>query len=159
MNSQLQSARWLEENGPKEMELLFRALVFQPSVPILIADNDRYYREASVGAGNFLGLPREKIIGRSLDDFADPGFKPVLLERWRTFLQNGSQEGTLPLTGPDGTIREVEYSAKGNVLPIRHLIVLSDKKPKSKSVGTPKGARTGPRSLILLGCGTTHCSC
>jgi PAS domain S-box-containing protein len=141
MNSQLQSARWLAENGPREMELLFRTLVFQPSVPILIADNDRYHREASVGAGNFLGLPREKIIGRSLDDFADPSFKPVLLERWRRFLQHGSQEGTLPLAGPGGTIRVVEYSAKGNVLPIRHLIVLSDKKPKSNGVETPKGGK------------------
>jgi formate hydrogenlyase transcriptional activator len=29
--------------------------------------------------------------------------------------------------GPDGTPRDVEYTAKGNVLPVRHLIVLHDK--------------------------------
>ena len=41
---------WLTENGPRELEQLFRAVVFNPSSPILVADNDGQYREASVGA-------------------------------------------------------------------------------------------------------------
>lgn len=136
--SQPLATRWLSENGPKELELLFRAIVFHPSVPIVLADDDRHYREASVGASKLLGLPREKIIGRSLDDFAEPGFKPTLSERWRSFLEDGEQEGTLQLVGPDGTPRDVEYTAKGNVLPVRHLLVLRD---KSKSAEADKDAR------------------
>ncbi len=129
MASQPQAAGWLTEHGPKELELLFRAIVFHPSVPILLADNDRHYQEASVGASKLLGLPREKLIGRSLDEFAEPSFRPVISERWRTFLKEGEQQGTLKLVGPDGGPREVEYSAKGNVLPVRHLLVLHDKNP------------------------------
>jgi len=129
---------WLTENGPKELESLFRAIVFHPSAPILLADDDRNYTEASVGAGKLLGLPRAKIIGKNLDDFADPGFKPVLSERWRAFLEEGEQVGTLPLVGPDGAPREVEYTAKGNVLPVRHLLVLRDKsKRESDGDATP----------------------
>jgi formate hydrogenlyase transcriptional activator len=127
MASQPQAAGWLVEHGPKELELLFRAIVFHPSVPILLTDNNRRYQEASVGASKLLGLPREKIIGRSLDDFAEPSFKPVISDRWQAFLKEGEQQGTLPLVGPDGGVREVEYTAKGNVLPVRHLLVLSDK--------------------------------
>ena len=127
MASQPQVAGWLAENGPKELELLFRAIVFHPSTPILLTDDDRRYRDASVGASKLLGLPREKIIGRSLDDFAAPNVKPVISERWRAFLEEGEQEGTLQLVGPDGGPRDVEYSAKGNVLPVRHLLVLHDK--------------------------------
>ena len=128
MASQPQTDAWLLEHGPKELELLFRAIVFQPSTPILLADNNRQYREASVGASKLLGLPREKIIGRSLDDFAKPSFKPVLSELWRAFLDEGEQEGTLQLVvGPDGGPRDVEYLAKGNVLPVRHVLVLRDK--------------------------------
>jgi formate hydrogenlyase transcriptional activator len=129
------AARWLEENGPRELELLFRAIVYHPAAPILIADNDGNYREASTGAGKLLGLPREKIIGRKLDDFAEPGFKPQISELWRAFLDNGEQEGTLQLQGTDGSLRDVAYTAKKDVLPVRHVLVLHEKAPPSPIAG------------------------
>jgi formate hydrogenlyase transcriptional activator len=130
MPSQPQVSDWLAENGPKELEQLFRAIVYHPSVPILLADNDRRYLEVSVGASKLLGLPRDKIIGRRLDDFAEPSSKLVISERWRAFLKQGEQQGTLHLVSPDGDPRDVEYSAKGNVLPVRHLLVLHAKTTK-----------------------------
>jgi formate hydrogenlyase transcriptional activator len=122
--SPAQETGWLLENGPRELELLFRAIVYHPSVPILIADDDRNYQDASSGAGKLLGLSRDMVIGRKLDDFTDPAFKPQISEMWRTFLGEGEQAGTLRLAGPDGAQWDVEYSAKGNVLPVRHLLVL-----------------------------------
>jgi len=104
---------WLSENGPRELELLFRAIVHHPSEPILIADNDRHNLDASSGAGKLLGLSREQLIGSSLDDFVEPASKPKMSELWQAFLQNGEQEGTLSLVSPDGSPREVEYAAKG----------------------------------------------
>ena len=133
---------WLIKNGPKELELLFRAIVFQPSTPILLADNDRHYREASVGAVALLGVPREKIIGQSLDDFADPAIKPAIPKLWDEFLREGEQEGTLRLLGSDGTPREVEYTVKGNVLPVRHLMVLRGKAAKAAVGGQARAANT-----------------
>ncbi len=130
MSSQPQAENWLFANGPKELELLFRAIVFYPSAPILLTDNDRQCREASVGASKLLGVPRENIIGRSLDDFTEPSFKAVISERWSTFLEEGQQVGTLQLVGPDGNSRDVEYSAKGNVLPVRDVLVLREKTEK-----------------------------
>ncbi len=125
--SQSQATQWLVENGPRELEVLFRAIVYHPASPILIADNDRNYRDASAGAGKLLGIPREKIIGSKMDDFAAPSFKPQISQLWRAFLEQGEQEGTLQLLSPDGKLREVEYTAKGNVLPVRHVLVLRDK--------------------------------
>ena len=125
--SQPEATRWLVENGPKELELLFRAIVYHPSAPILIADNDRNYRDASAGAGKLFGLPRDEIIGRRMDDFVAPSFKPQISQLWQAFLEQGEQEGTLKLVTPDGDLREVEYTAKGNVLPVRHVLVLRHK--------------------------------
>jgi formate hydrogenlyase transcriptional activator len=133
--SQPQPSNWLFEHGPEELEVLLRAVVFHPTTPILLADNDRLSREASVGVSKLLGLPREKIIGRKLDDFAEPEFKPIIPEKWRAFLKEGQQEGTLQLVGPDGQPREVAYLAKGNVLPVRHLLVLSDKAAAASAAG------------------------
>src|SRR5882724_2436016 len=90
-------ARWLLENGPRELEFLFRAVIRQPAASILVADNDRYYHYASVGASRLLGLRREELIGRRLDDFAAPDFRPKIAVFWRSFLAAGSHEGTLRL--------------------------------------------------------------
>jgi PAS domain S-box-containing protein len=140
--SELQPDTWLLENGPGELELLFRAIVFQPSTPILLADSERHYREASVGASMLLGLPREKLIGRSLDDFAESSMKPAIPGLWQEFLKEGEQAGALRLNAADGTAREVEYTAKSNVLPVRHILVLRDKTAASQS-GVDENPLTG----------------
>ena len=127
-----QQVTWLVENGPRELEALLRVIVFHPSAPILLADNDRHSLDASSGAGKLLGIPREAIIGRSLDDFADPSSRPQISELWQAFLERGKQEGTLSLVGPDGKSRQVDYTIKGNVLPVRHLLLLHDKLADAK---------------------------
>src|SRR5580700_1657933 len=105
--SHSQASRWLEENGPRELELLFRAIVYHPSAPILITDDNGNSRDASVGVSKLLGLSREKIIGRPVGDFAQPGCKPQISELWKALQEQGEQEGTLRLMGPNATPREV----------------------------------------------------
>ncbi|MGA3042892.1 MAG: sigma 54-interacting transcriptional regulator [Bryobacteraceae bacterium] len=120
------AARWLVENGPRELEILFRAILYHPSTPILITDDDGNSREASIGLGKLLGLPREKIIGRPVGDFAQPGSKPEISQLWRALQEQGELEGTLRLLRPDRSPLDVAYTAKGNVLPVRHILVLRD---------------------------------
>jgi len=80
-----------------------------------------------VGAGKLLGLTREKILGRPVGEFAHPAFKPQISELWKALQEQGEQAGTLHLAGPDATPRDVEYTAKVNVLPVRNILVLRDK--------------------------------
>jgi formate hydrogenlyase transcriptional activator len=124
--SQPKTSHWLLKNGLKVLELLFRAIICRPSTSVLITDDDRRYRDASPGAAKLLGLPLEKIIDRSLDDFVVPEEKPSIPKLWHAFLNAGEQAGSLQILGPDGTPQKVEYSAKKNVLPVRHLLVLHD---------------------------------
>ncbi len=51
-----ETSGWLVEDGLKELEQLFRAVLSHQSEPILIADNDRCCLDASSGAGKLLGL-------------------------------------------------------------------------------------------------------
>src|SRR5581483_11453082 len=93
----VQQAHWLVENGLKELESLFRTVLYHPSQPILVVDSDRNCLDANSGAGRLLGLPRDQIIGRKIDDFVDPPFLPELELLWVSFLDRGEQEGTFPL--------------------------------------------------------------
>jgi PAS domain S-box-containing protein len=138
------TARWLAENGPRELELLFRAIVYHPSTPILIADDNRRYKEASAGAGKLLGIPREKIIGHQVDDFAEPDSQPHIPEIWDALLEEGEQEGTLSLKDKDGNPRTVEFRAKANVLPVRHILTLREKGVSAAGGSTDRKAAEVP---------------
>ena len=120
------AAQWLVENGPRELELLFRAIVFHPPAPILITDDDGNPKEASVGVGKLLGLTRDEIIGRPVDDFAPADLKPGVTQIWTALQTQEELEGSLRLVAPNGSVRDVDYIAK-NVLPVRHVLVLHDK--------------------------------
>jgi formate hydrogenlyase transcriptional activator len=154
--ARLQTSHWLLENGRNEIELLLRAVIYQTAAPILIADDERNSCDATNGAAKLLGQAREKIIGRKVDEFAEPDFIREIPELWTDFLQNGEQEGTFRLTSADGRRREVDYTAKGNVLPVRHLLLLRDKTPQAQSLPDSKrekietSARTQDFALLLL---------
>jgi formate hydrogenlyase transcriptional activator len=122
-----QAAVWLSEHGPKELELLFRAVVYQTAAPVLVADAVGQCQEASAGASKLLRLPREKIIGRSLDEFTEPASKARAAQLFRALQVYGEQEGALGIALPDAGPQDVKYTAKGNVLPVRHVLVLREK--------------------------------
>jgi len=144
-----QQAIWLVENGLKELGLLFRAVLYHPSEPILIADSDRHCLDANSGAGRLLGLSRDQIVGRRIDDFAEPGFRPQIERLWRAFLEQGEQEGTLSLVSSDGNVLEVDYTAKGRILPEQHLFVLRDR-AKKKIDDDPVSPSVKDYALFLL---------
>ncbi|MEP7352053.1 MAG: PAS domain S-box protein, partial [Acidobacteriota bacterium] len=126
LHAQATSVRWLAENGPAELELIFQAICLPPSMSALLTDDDRLSSAASMGAGKLFGLPRKNLLGCRLDEFEEQDSGPVLSERWESFLNDGYQEGRLRLNGRDGTPRNVHYTAVGNVLPARHLVNLRE---------------------------------
>jgi formate hydrogenlyase transcriptional activator len=107
---------WLLENGPRELEFLFRTIVSYPSAPIVPADNDRHCRETSTGAAQLLALPRQAI-----------GSRPGISEFRPAFRKNGEQAGTLSFVGRDGRLKEADYSAQEDVPPARPVLARRDK--------------------------------
>ena len=126
MASQPRVARWLTQNGPKELEQLFRSIVYHSYSPVLIADDHGNCRDASVGAGKLLGLTRSEIIGRQLAEFTQLGLRPHVSKLLQALDTQGEQTGTLELRGRDANSSELQFIAKANVLPLRHVVALQD---------------------------------
>jgi formate hydrogenlyase transcriptional activator len=133
-------SKWLLKNGPRELELLFRTIVYYPSAPIIVADDEGKLRDASVGLGKLLGLSRKEIIGRTVDDFAPLVAKGRISQLWNGSREQVKQEGTLGLLGPDESLREVDYTIHKNVLPVRHVLALRAK----SATAVPEGAAPEP---------------
>jgi len=127
MVSRPQVSRWLIQNGPKQLEPLFQTIIYHLSAPIFIVDNDGNCQDASAGAVKLLGRLKEQIIGHPVAEFAEASSKPTLVQIFKTLGVNGEQEGTFRLLASDDSVREISYHVKGNVLPGRHLLLLSDK--------------------------------
>jgi PAS domain S-box-containing protein len=127
------NANRLAESGPRELEFLLRAVLYQSSQPVLIADDERNCLDASFGAGKLFGLSRDQIIARRIDQFVAPSFQPQMDQLWQAFLEQGGQDGTLPLVVSGGAAREIGYVASSRILPVRHLLVLHDKTEQKES--------------------------
>ena len=118
------TASLLVRDGLRELELLFGVVFSHSSEPALIADDDRNCLDVSSAAAKLLGLSKPKIVGHTIDDFIGLKAQSQIAERWRTFLEQGEQEGAFQLARSNGSAREVQYIAKSSVLPGRHAFFL-----------------------------------
>lgn len=110
------------ESGPQASTRLRTALE-RSQHPMLIADDQRRWVTGNTAACDLLGIPREEIPWRTMDDFTAPSERKRLEEQWGAFLASGAAEGWYQLYVPDRGPMPVEFSATANVLPARHLSV------------------------------------
>jgi len=101
-----------------------RAVFERSRNAMLIADDDRRYRDVNDAGCRLLGAPRAWILGRRVDDFTPPEGRPLVDAMWRSFLVEGTQAGEFELLLPNGERRTVEYSATANIAPRMHLSIL-----------------------------------
>lgn len=123
----------LIEHGLEELRLLLRAVHYHSSQPIILVDDDRRCLDASFGAGRLLGLSRDEVVARRIDDLVAPGFRSILTARWQLFLDKGEQSDKFPMLLSGGSEREVGYLARARLLPGHHRLVLSAGGPAKSS--------------------------
>jgi PAS domain S-box-containing protein len=144
---------WLQQNGPVQLELLFRSVAFRPTTRLLLVDDERTCQKASAGSGRIVGVAPAAIPLLKIDDLVADEFLPQLEERWRAFLTDGEQEGVLPFERTDGTRRQIGYTARKHVLPGLHLITLCEWKEDSDSPDFARasiGCHVVDSALLLL---------
>jgi PAS domain S-box-containing protein len=110
----------------QQSEQTFRALFENAMDAILIADNEARYVDANPAACALMGMPREVLLGASLEELIRPEARSAARSQWAKFLEEGRQEGVFELIPADGTVRQVEFRARAHFLPNLHLSVLRD---------------------------------
>ena len=91
--------------------------------PMLIADDQRRWVTGNAAACDLLGITWEDIPWHAMDDYTPPSERKTLEEQWQAFLGSGTAEGWYELLVPTLGPTPVEFSARANVLPSRHLAV------------------------------------
>jgi DNA-binding CsgD family transcriptional regulator len=117
---------------------------------ILVVDDQRRCLEANLTACRLLGLPRRAAIGRTVDNFLAPAMRKRLDHVWRAFREGGGHAGPFELSSAAAETSEVHISVTANVLPGRHLIILSSTGTQPPAEAEPQrevtpDANTGPR--------------
>jgi PAS domain S-box-containing protein len=123
-----QARSTLDETNPMQtlqgVENRFRAVFEESSDAMLIANDDGRCVDANQAAGHLFGVPKQQLLGRSIDEFTPDHFD--VDESMAEFQEAGSRRGTFELVRPDGTQRTVEYTAKSDIVSGQHLTILRD---------------------------------
>jgi PAS domain S-box-containing protein len=109
-----------------EGEQPFHAVFDNALEAMLIADDDGNYLDANPAACELFGVTRDELLASNLSRFVEPGREFESAQSWRAFLEAGEQRGLFRLYRPDGQIRDLEYNARANILPGRHLSIMRD---------------------------------
>ena len=91
----------------------------------MVVDDERRCLEANLAACRLLGLPRRAVVGRTFDDFLAPGMRSRVDHVWRAFREGGGHAGPFELSSQAAATEEVHITVTANVLPGRHLLILS----------------------------------
>jgi PAS domain S-box-containing protein len=110
---------------------------------ILVVDDQRNCLEANLSACRLLGLPRTAALGRAVDDFLTPGMRKRLDHVWRAFREGGGHAGPFELNSQAAEAHEVNLSVVANVLPGRHLLILSATESDPDKVDAPQQVQPG----------------
>ena len=88
---------------------------------VLVVNDRRRCAEANEAACELIGLSRDEIVGRRLDALLVPEMRVRLSHVWSAFAEAGGHAGPFVLA----TGIEVQISLTPNLMPDRHLLVLS----------------------------------
>ena len=105
-------------------QVLIEELFSRTESAMLLADDDRRYVDANPPACELLGLTREEILEKKVEDISPPEMRDQVPAIYQAFIEAGSQSGPYTLVRPDGTECPCSYSASANVLPGVHLSIL-----------------------------------
>lgn len=101
-----------------------RAVFERSRNAMLIADDERRFRDVNDAGCRLLGAPRGWILSHRIDDITPSEQRPAMDEMWASFVDQGTQAGEFEVQLPDGRRKTVDYSATAGIMPGLHLSIL-----------------------------------
>jgi two-component system cell cycle sensor histidine kinase/response regulator CckA len=139
------TARKRGEQEAVEAARLWQAAFTSALDAMIVADDSRAIRAANDAACAMLGVERERLVGRSLDDFC---VASAWLRGFRRGATPGEEaRGEVPMTTDIGERLDVEYSLAPHFMPARHLLVLRDVSERKREEAAREAGRAEQRRL------------
>jgi PAS domain S-box-containing protein len=104
----------------------FRAVFENAQDAIIIVDDEGRFVDANPAVEHVLGATREELLGRRPEEFVAGAEHAVIETLRRRLRERGELRAEYEFELPGGDRRWVEYTAKANFLPGRHLAVFRD---------------------------------
>jgi PAS domain S-box-containing protein len=93
---------------------------------IFINDDERRYVDVNPAGCEFLGVSRDDLIGKRIEDFLPPHKAATMNEDWTKKMEAGPARSEWEVIRPDGSVRIADASAHPNFVPGLHIAFLRD---------------------------------
>jgi anti-anti-sigma factor len=91
---------------------------------VLVADDERRCVEATDRACQLLGVRRDQLLAKPIDDWLAADDRAHANSAWSEFLKRGTLTSRIRLRVPAGESAVIEFTATADVVPGRHLVML-----------------------------------
>jgi PAS domain S-box-containing protein len=109
-----------------ESEEQLRAVFESALDAMILLDDARNILEANQRAQELFGYGLAELRSRRWDALVPTGASGSIPEPWRQLLEGATKRGEIDVHRADGSLRHLSFSARANIQPGRHLIILRD---------------------------------
>jgi PAS domain S-box-containing protein len=102
---------------------------------VLLADDERHCVDANHGACRLLGVSRNYLLDRPIDEWLEADDREDTKAAWAELLKRGTLAGRMRLRVAAGDPAAIEFTATAHVAPGRHLVIISP--PASAGASAP----------------------
>ncbi|WP_019701094.1 hybrid sensor histidine kinase/response regulator [Paracidovorax oryzae] len=114
------------EDSLRRSDRRFRAIYSQALSGIGLLERDGCFTDVNPAMARLLGRTREEVLGRSISDFAPPGWVDFVRDKTVDSGQSATWQGEFPLMRPSGQWVYLEWSISAHVEPGLRMALAAD---------------------------------
>lgn len=113
-------------SGRLDDPAIARAILALGFEPVVLFDDERRIVDANEAASELLGRRRDELLEMQVEELLPPHERARSATGWARFRREGSFSGGVRVARPDRSARNVELTARADIVPGLHVAVLRD---------------------------------